>query len=310
MYQIDNATVAASQPPSTAQGATGYFTDGNPASNIPATIVPAEWLNSVMMELMNAVTGSGQTLNKAAFNQLWTAIQNASQNTGVTPPQFDNTTKTATTAFVQRALGNYQGARILSAPTVLNAADAGRSITLVAGSSATLPPYSSVPVGSAISFLNADSAAKTVTASGTDKLYLPVLGGGFTTSGTSLTMLAGDSVTFVATAAQWEFVQGTALLSNSSGVFGASMTATNGFQKLPSGLIIQWMAVSVSSASGVAITFPIAFPSASFTATAMDGGLTAYSYGISSGTTTGAVINARQGATAVTGAGFLILIGH
>ncbi|MEX3639899.1 hypothetical protein [Paraburkholderia sp. BR14320] len=108
MFQIDNSTAISAQPPSTPAGAAGFFTDGNPASNLAATIVPAERLNSVMMELVNAVTGAGQTLNKAAFNQLWTAMQTIAKNPGVTPPQFDNTTKTATTQFVQRALGNYQ----------------------------------------------------------------------------------------------------------------------------------------------------------------------------------------------------------
>lgn len=75
MYQIDNATAAATQPASTAAGTPGFFTDGSPAGGVPATIVPAEWLNSVQQELINAITTSGQTPNKAAFNQLSTALQ-------------------------------------------------------------------------------------------------------------------------------------------------------------------------------------------------------------------------------------------
>jgi hypothetical protein len=74
MYQIDNASAATTQPPSSAPGTAGYFTDGNPASNVPATIVPAEWLNSVMMELCNAVTTAGITPDKTKFNQLSSAI--------------------------------------------------------------------------------------------------------------------------------------------------------------------------------------------------------------------------------------------
>jgi len=74
MYQIDNASAATTQPPSSAPGTAGYFTDGNPASNVPATIVPAEWLNSVMMELCNAVTTAGITPDETKFNQLSAAI--------------------------------------------------------------------------------------------------------------------------------------------------------------------------------------------------------------------------------------------
>jgi len=75
MYQIDNSTAALAQPASTPAGTAGFFTDGNPASGTAATIVPAEWLNAVMMELANLVTGAGLTLNKASFNQVQQAVQ-------------------------------------------------------------------------------------------------------------------------------------------------------------------------------------------------------------------------------------------
>lgn len=75
MYQIDNPSAAATQPASTAPGAAGFFTDGNPAGGVPATIVPAEWLNSVQMEIINAVVAAGITPSKALFNQLASAIQ-------------------------------------------------------------------------------------------------------------------------------------------------------------------------------------------------------------------------------------------
>lgn len=75
MYQIDNATAATSQPASTPVGTAGFFTDGNPATSVPATIVPAEWLNAVMMELVNVVTAGGLTPSKSSFNQVLTAIK-------------------------------------------------------------------------------------------------------------------------------------------------------------------------------------------------------------------------------------------
>jgi hypothetical protein len=80
MYQIDNSTAAVTQPASTAAGTPGFFTDGNPAAGLQATIVPAEWLNAVMLELKNSITASGQTLDKTKFNQL--ALAMAAQSPG------------------------------------------------------------------------------------------------------------------------------------------------------------------------------------------------------------------------------------
>lgn len=84
MYQIDGSTAATSKPASTALGTVGYFTDGNPATGVPATIVPAEFFNSVMLELMNAITGAGLPLSKSTTNQLYTAIQTIAQGVGPT----------------------------------------------------------------------------------------------------------------------------------------------------------------------------------------------------------------------------------
>ncbi|WP_232438140.1 hypothetical protein [Burkholderia ubonensis] len=81
MYQIDNSTAATSQPAATAAGSAGFFTDGNPATGAPATILPAEWLNAVMMELANVVTGAGLTLSKSTYNQVLAAIKRIGQNT-------------------------------------------------------------------------------------------------------------------------------------------------------------------------------------------------------------------------------------
>ncbi|URF02782.1 hypothetical protein [Cupriavidus campinensis] len=81
MYQIDNSTAAAAQPASTPAGSPGFFTDGNPASGTAATVVPAEWLNAVMMELSNVVTGAGLTLSKPTYNQVLAAIKRLGQST-------------------------------------------------------------------------------------------------------------------------------------------------------------------------------------------------------------------------------------
>ncbi|MEX2450374.1 MAG: hypothetical protein WD407_05910 [Rhodospirillales bacterium] len=78
MYRVDNATSSETLPASTDPGPNpdGYFTGGDPQSAIPATKVPAEWLNMLQEELANVITGAGVTLDKANRTQLRTAIAN------------------------------------------------------------------------------------------------------------------------------------------------------------------------------------------------------------------------------------------
>ncbi|MBB4863361.1 hypothetical protein HNP46_002208 [Pseudomonas nitritireducens] len=79
MYQIDIPSAAGTQPASTSSGTAGYFTDGNPATGIAATIVPAEFLNAIMMELLNTITAAGITPSKSQFSQLTASIKALSQ---------------------------------------------------------------------------------------------------------------------------------------------------------------------------------------------------------------------------------------
>jgi len=74
MYRIDNGSAAASLPASTAAGTAGYFTDGDPLTSTAPTILPAEWLNSIMLENLNVLTAAGITPAKNQFNQLALAI--------------------------------------------------------------------------------------------------------------------------------------------------------------------------------------------------------------------------------------------
>ncbi len=56
MFGIDHATAAEAEPARPAAGTAGYFTDGNPGSGTPATIVPAWFLNM----LQNLDGGMGE----------------------------------------------------------------------------------------------------------------------------------------------------------------------------------------------------------------------------------------------------------
>lgn len=77
MYQIDDATAVATLPTPAAAGTPGYFTDGNPTALPPVqpTIVPADFFNALMLELLNLLAAAGITPSKTAYNQVVSAIE-------------------------------------------------------------------------------------------------------------------------------------------------------------------------------------------------------------------------------------------
>jgi hypothetical protein len=74
MHRIDNSTAVAVMPIRKPVGPWGFFGQGSEAAGQPATIVEADILNAVMMEIANVVTKAGLSLNKLDDTQLWTAI--------------------------------------------------------------------------------------------------------------------------------------------------------------------------------------------------------------------------------------------
>lgn len=74
MFLTDDPTAVASLPTPGAAGTPGYFTDGNPGSGVPATILRAEFMNMIMMELQNIILAAGVTPSKTTFNQVLQAL--------------------------------------------------------------------------------------------------------------------------------------------------------------------------------------------------------------------------------------------
>lgn len=175
--------------------------------------------------------------------------------TAPTTAQFDNDTSIATTAFVQRALGNLAGQNSYSSDTTLSSADIGRIITVSGTVTLTLPISTSAPDGALI-VVAPSSGNVTVKPQGADTLI--ALNG---TAGPFVIPSGGRGVfRRRQTAGGWSLDGGESALRYAPS-FLSGLTAS-GYQKLPSGLIIQWLS-GVSDANGtVTLTLPIQFPNA------------------------------------------------
>jgi hypothetical protein len=181
--------------------------------------------------------------------------------TAPTPSQFDADTSLATTAFVQRALGNRQSLIGVSGSYKVVPADMGKIIYIqgIDGAALILPPANSVLLGSSIAVLNLNAGGVTIgrpsTGAGSTDLIQYGIGSAESSSigqGEFLELISDGS-------AQWfpaARTTGLGLLPSF-----ASVRSQNGYQKLPSGLIMQWgLASAGTDANGAIISFPVVFP--------------------------------------------------
>ncbi|GHD59847.1 gp53-like domain-containing protein [Jeongeupia chitinilytica] len=171
---------------------------------------------------------------------------------GSTPAQFDNSTKMATMAALRRELGSYAGIKPEAATRVMTASDVGLLHGVTAGGiTLTLPDKAGLPDGASITF-KATVANSYFTIASVDGITI--------SSGnapTSINVDVGEDATVTLFGAGWVLTGGTVLRRLPS--FGASF-ASNGWQKLPSGLIIQWGNLLNGASNPTSATFPIAFP--------------------------------------------------
>lgn len=176
--------------------------------------------------------------------------------TAPTAAQFDSSKTLATTEFVQRALGNFAGQFGASASQTLTLAQAGLLINASGTVTLTLPSVTAQNIGATYQINNAGNGVVTVQAAAGQALY----GVGNSTPRTFV-LGSGDTVTISCVGAgQWYGWGGIQL--GSSTAFAASL-ASVGYQKLPSGLIIQWGNIRVGT-TPTTFTYPIAFPTAVF----------------------------------------------
>lgn len=237
---------------------TGALT-GNIAVIVPATakaLIASNQTTGAYSLTVKTAAGTGIVVAQGKNQELWCDGTNVLLSTndftdtalvGVptapTPAQFDNSLNLATTAFLQRALGNLSNDVVVATNTTLTAANAGNLI--VGGTSGsfavTLPLAAAVPAGAVIWFFNSNVGTMTVQRQGSD-----VLDG--TGGATSIQLKQSDTLVMESIGGgTWRAIGGSAQLG-SAAVFGASL-AGSGYQKLPSGIIVQWGGGTVTSAN-------------------------------------------------------------
>lgn len=244
------------------------FKDGNKSLGIAATDLDASIFNNVQEEICRVIEAAGIALDGAVYNQLLLALRAAGVFT--TPAQFDNTTKAATTAFVQGALGNLAGFGSLNASATLTLAQLGMHIQMAqataSGQTITLPPIAGLPSGVGYWITNDSANSVTIKANGAENIN-PI--------GNYFSLLAKESVfVFVQGATQWNIFGAVSAL-----LFQSSLGATNGYQKLPSGVIFQWGKVTSTGVATNTINLNMTFPNSFNAIFCLDAGSARINYG-------------------------------
>lgn len=80
MFRIDDPSASPTLPTPEAAGTEGFWTEGNPAGGVPATLERASWFNMVQEELRAIVVAGGLTPSKTTYNQVLTAIKAVAQS--------------------------------------------------------------------------------------------------------------------------------------------------------------------------------------------------------------------------------------
>lgn len=309
MHRIDNTTAVAQLPAPAPVGTPGYFTGGDLVGGVAPTIVDADWLNAIQEELISILAAGGITPNKTQKNQVLQALQAMFTSTGYVnsfglgshaanvpgnniddptiPTGFyyvDNTTSGAKPAgddgfghlIVSREGANGTTARQLYLDNIT-----GRIWTRVRVPSQwsgwseiaflDSPIFTGkVGIGTAPSDLlhvksqNASTWLRIET-SADGGVYVGNNGGSLQFNTASTERMSIDASGNVKIGASGNQI-------NLNDFFTRSH-AQNGYQKLPGGLILQWMfGQAGQSGTRVNNTFPIAFPSACFGAFAVHAG--------------------------------------
>lgn len=218
-------------------GTPGEFTEGNPATSTPATRLPAYQMNALVREIRNAIVAAGLTPDRTNTGQLAAAIQ-----------KFVQSSYAADTGTVNALV-----VTLAPAPTALTD---GLKVRIKAANTVT---------GPATLNLNGLGAKAITISGGTALAGGEIVAGGFY----EFTYSTAATAFLITAQSAGQVVVPTAVLPGAAvnlGQFGSTLAAS-GYQKLPSGLIIQWgQYLAASADTAYTVSLPITFPNNHFQA--------------------------------------------
>lgn len=151
---------------------------------------------------------------------------------GVTPGQFDNTTKLVTTEFVKKAGLHHSGVTVKSASATLTATDAGSMIIAFNNTgpiTITLPLSSTLVPGTTLCFLNASAYPVTIMRQGGDTINPAI------NTVTSVVLQAGETFNITLLGIVWECFGGSAQVAAAGNIVSSGA----GWTKFADGTMIQ-----------------------------------------------------------------------
>lgn len=247
MWKFDGPNAVLTKPAYPSPGTEAWFGEGDPAAS--PVVFPSNpdrpWFNMMMAEQVNVVAAAGLARSKSVDTQLAQGV--ALIGGGAVNAVL---TASATLTLAQQGMvpiDATSGDITLTLPAA-NALAAAEAPSSISGQTQTLPA-----IGLRYAFVRTDSSSHVVTIAraGSDTIE----------GATTLVLAPGERVQLQADGVSAWRGLGAGLFSRSLG--------GNGWQKLPSGLLLQWGSfAATTSASGgggvfegnVAVTFPLAFP--------------------------------------------------
>lgn len=254
---------------------TGFQSGKASSAQINKALRQATTVTAVLAQLIVDRTGADALDNGSTATLLanlkaaiFSSTPLAGTPTAPTAPAGNVTTQVATTEFVKNAGLQVGNIFTINASQSLSSAYLGAAVNLggSGGYTVTLPAstnLSSGLYGKFISFVNVSSGDVVIGTTASDNI---TAGNG---SVSSVTLKSGDrALIYLSSANFWTLFGGEASLKY-AGSFSSSFSG-NGYQRLPTGLIIQWGISNNSSTNPATTTLPIAFPNTGLIAVASD----------------------------------------
>lgn len=241
----NEADTGASVDPTPTAGWTPLYVAKAIAGQTVVTISDASGALPRIRNLVEDVVTSGNYLRTSTG---WSAVSTAAQ--------FSSSSSTvASTQFVKRSGVSYSGITEAGVGGSMDNSQVGGilRITSATGVTVVTPPVAPVDDGATVTVLNAGVGSVTLNPAASSTI-VDVIGNTVTP-----VVRQGESIVLTKTGTSWRVTGGT-YATSSLPSFAASLTA-NGYQKLPSGMILQWATAASIAAGGTgSVTLPLAFP--------------------------------------------------